>query len=519
MEKLYNGIVLPDGWLQNAQPPSGIMEEIPYLQTPPEVIDVTVGRQLFVDTFLIEETDLQTTYHKAKKHPQNPVFKAEKPWEMEPVPVACPKSGGVWYDEEEKLYRMWYEAGWLRKLAYAQSKDGIHWERPELDTVPGTNIIFHTPELLSIQNAAGEQEQVRGADLRTDSTSFIIDREAPKQERFKMFLRGPSPATSLYDRAIIGTSGDGIHWENLHYTGELGDRSTAFYNPFRRKWVFSMRDYWKSRSRRYFETDDFLRANWDRESVTKWLARDAQDTENPYTDKHISLYNTDVVAYESILLGMFQVWYGPDNLDCLKTGRPKYTELIPMYSRDGFHFARPSRDSIIKCQEESWDWGYIQSVTGGLIVKEDELWLYYVGFAGDESIITDDEIDNGMYANGATGIAVLRRDGFVSVGTEEEGTLLTRLLTAEDTRHLFINAEGTVSAQILWEGGSVSSETVSINSTKKELTFPGFDLGKLRGKTFRIRFTLKNAQLYSFWFSGSETGESGGYLGAGAPKG
>ena len=41
-----------------------------------------VGRQLFVDDFLIEKTDLKRTYHQAQKHPANPVFKAETAEEL-----------------------------------------------------------------------------------------------------------------------------------------------------------------------------------------------------------------------------------------------------------------------------------------------------------------------------------------------------------------------------------------------------------------------------------------------------
>ncbi len=115
---------------------------MPYLINPPRVIDVTVGRQLFVDDFLIEETTLSPVYHKAVKYEGNPVLKAETSWEIAHSPVACPKSGGVWYDEKEHLYKMWYEAGWLHQMAYAVSSDGICWERPDLDLCPGTNKIL-----------------------------------------------------------------------------------------------------------------------------------------------------------------------------------------------------------------------------------------------------------------------------------------------------------------------------------------------------------------------------------------
>ena len=79
MEKLYNNIILRDGFTDNMSDAT----DIPYLKNPPEVIDVSVGRQLFVDDFLIEETNLRPEYHKAKKFEGNPVIYPEKPWEIE----------------------------------------------------------------------------------------------------------------------------------------------------------------------------------------------------------------------------------------------------------------------------------------------------------------------------------------------------------------------------------------------------------------------------------------------------
>src|SRR5690606_13472206 len=81
-ELLYNGIKLPAVW-----PPSNISPDnfgpipVPYLQTPPEVIPIDLGRQLWVDDFLIKETNLKREFHKAVKFEGNPVLKAEKEWE------------------------------------------------------------------------------------------------------------------------------------------------------------------------------------------------------------------------------------------------------------------------------------------------------------------------------------------------------------------------------------------------------------------------------------------------------
>ena len=60
MERLYNNIVLPDIWPpRNQETTLDKPLAVPYLQNKPDVIDISVGRQLFVDDFLIAQTDLQ----------------------------------------------------------------------------------------------------------------------------------------------------------------------------------------------------------------------------------------------------------------------------------------------------------------------------------------------------------------------------------------------------------------------------------------------------------------------------
>ena len=75
-EILYNSIMFDSECINKPND----FEHIEYLENPPEIIDISVGRQLFVDDFLIENTDLTFEYHKAKKYENNPIFKAEMPW-------------------------------------------------------------------------------------------------------------------------------------------------------------------------------------------------------------------------------------------------------------------------------------------------------------------------------------------------------------------------------------------------------------------------------------------------------
>ena len=80
-ETLYNGIVLPDVWPPQRKELKREPMSPPYLKNPPKVIPVDVGRQLLVDDFLIEQSDLQRTFHRATLHQINPVVKADQPWE------------------------------------------------------------------------------------------------------------------------------------------------------------------------------------------------------------------------------------------------------------------------------------------------------------------------------------------------------------------------------------------------------------------------------------------------------
>ena len=513
MEKLYNGIILPDGFAEKQSD----AQNVPYLKNPPEVIDVTVGRQLFVDDFLIEDTALLPEYHKAEKFDGNPILKAETELEIAQSPVACPKSGGVFYDEDEGIFKMWYEAGWLRHMCYATSKDGIHWERPELDVRTGTNLI------LDYEGYEKDRYFVDASYLRPDSTTVFIDYNCPKDEKYKLFLRNPGGKSP----GFAAVSSDGIHFRDFRETGRLFDRSTIFYNPFRKKWVYSIRDSWSGdvtgkngyRARNYRECDDYLDgAAWNVSDVHKWMSCDELDLPNPYIGMPPQLYNVDCVGYESIMLGMFQIMYGPENNICEAAGVPKITELMPMYSRDGYNFSRPCRDSIINASmyKGAWDRGYVQSVGGVTVINGDELWIYYIGFGGDEKYANLHWSENGIYRNGATGLAKLRRDGFVSMNGS--GTLTTRKLTVEGKRSLCVNATGKVSAQILdFEGQMLAcSREFSGDSTMAELIFDGFDVSKLNGTVFRLKFKV-DGKLFAFGFA-DENGNFGGARAAGVVK-
>ena len=150
-ERLYNGITLGSPWPPAYLAPPEHPVRPSYLIDPPVPMPIDVGRQLFVDDFLIESTNLRRTWHQAAYHPANPILRPERPWELRddsaeragtPTnPSAMVFSDGVFYDPKDRLFKMWYMGGYAMYTCLATSPDGIRWTRPEFDVVPGTNIV------------------------------------------------------------------------------------------------------------------------------------------------------------------------------------------------------------------------------------------------------------------------------------------------------------------------------------------------------------------------------------------
>ena len=173
-EILYNGIKLEGEW-----PPTNISAsrepiQVPYLKMRPAVIPIDLGRQLLVDEFLIYENSMKRKFHVPKLHEANPVLSPETDLEMNfgLCPVACPFTDGVFYDSEDGLFKMWYQAGWFDGTAYATSVDGVKWNRTQLDVESGTNRVL--PLRKQIQR---------------DGVGVWYDQDAPnRDERYKMFV-------------------------------------------------------------------------------------------------------------------------------------------------------------------------------------------------------------------------------------------------------------------------------------------------------------------------------------------
>ncbi|MBM79218.1 MAG: hypothetical protein CMJ78_01330 [Planctomycetaceae bacterium] len=532
-ERLDNGIELPDTWPPRREHLPQRLPKPPYLTSPPDVVSIDVGRQLFVDDFLIEQTTMTRRFHQAKYHPANPVLTYDRSWELSKaqggLPTACPYSGGIWYDPAVKKFRMWYMGGYIEHLCLAESEDGIRWTKPNLDVKSGTNIVLW-----------------KGA---TESNSLLMDlNAADPRQRFKYFMTNIGKGWKTEYRH----SPDGIHWSELvWYSGPHGDRTTVFFNPFRKRWVFALRTADRSgarlgRSKKYWETPDITDAatvQWPASAPGQfeadaplWVTAD-RGLDRPRTEIGIApqLYHLDAVAYESLMLGYFSILRGDfhendgDGRDAYP-GRPKCAEVCLGFSRDGFHWHRPTHETFMGISETpgDWNWGNVQSAGNTMVVVGDHLYFYVSGRRGaGGNTAKDSELLHPAYAGCSTGLAVLRRDGFASMDATSPTTLTTRKLKFSGSQ-LFVNtdaAEGELRVEMLDENlkpihpfTKDACIPIKRNKTLQQVTWQGAaDLSAYAGKTVRFRFHLTNGSLYSFWVSPDSSGASNGFVAGGGP--
>jgi len=389
-EVLHNGIRLPRMWPPRLRSFAPTPVTPPYLLDPPAVISIDVGRQLFVDDFLIAATTLKRTFHHATYYGNNPLLTPATEWEKRdsyadrtntpPRPSAMVFSDGVFYDPSARAYKLWYMGGYGTNTCLAVSDDGLAWTRPMLDVRRGTNIVLDS--------------------LARDSNTVWLDHdERDPAQRFKMAM--------YYDKAmVLYSSPDGVHWKQRGRTGPTGDRTTMFYDAFRRKWIFSIRDEDAvfGRMRRYWQTDDFFAGvNWRADEPPYWVASDAEDRRRGDYDVRAQIYTLDAAAYESVLLGLFTMWRGEMN------DREKPNDICVGFSRDGFHWWRPDRDAFIPVSEHvgDWNWANVQSAGGCCLIAGDTLRFYVSGRAGIPG--------TSVAGVCSTGLATLRRDGFASM--------------------------------------------------------------------------------------------------------
>jgi len=175
-------------------------------------------RRLFLDAMVMEESHgLERVFHAAKKYQGNPIFTAETAWEG-----WGPNVGGTVIRHEGKL-RMYYYCisdDDPTLVCMAESKDGIHWVRPNLGLVEWKG---------SKENNIVECSTMVGKLAHPDS---------------------PDRAWISFSNKRLGYSPDGMQWTWELSKGELFSSSDVinwFFDPYRKRMCAT----WKCSNRRH----------------------------------------------------------------------------------------------------------------------------------------------------------------------------------------------------------------------------------------------------------------------------
>ena len=460
-------------------------------------VKIDGARQLFVDDYLVaEKSNIQRELHHPVKHAGNPLLGGDKPWED----ATGDQPGHVVFqivrsDEETGLFRMWY-AGYHRfemengtsvrfPALYAESKDGIHWDKPELGlhTYKGSkanNIIIPAGNLFGLIVEPGDPDPAR-------RYKGIVWHEPEYVPREGYFLY-TSPDGIRWTRESENPLAISLNGYTMPQTG-IGDTSIFRWDCLLETYVCDAKFVLpgKFRCRGMMESDDLM--HWTRPRMT--IYPDKLDHPDSQIYGHLSF------CYESMWLGFLRVMHthvGWKQTTCELTA-----------SRDGRHWYRAGgREEFIPLGEATaWDADYHDPCWDPLLV-DDELWIYYRSVnrhPGDEN----------PGVGHAIGLATLRRDGFVSLNAGETvGTIVTRPLSFSGTR-LFINAEvaqdGWVKAEVRQPGGEplqgyTLDKSVPIRKDLIRAQLAWMDVQDLplsADPHLQLTFEVKNAKLYAFW--------------------
>ena len=235
-------------------------------------------------------------------------------------------------------------------------------------------------------------------------------------------------------------------------------------------------------------SDNFV--NWgDRLLV---LDPDEHEVAGPESDTQF--YGMSVGLYEGMYLG--GVWiYRPGSDGCIDT------QLAA--SRDGLAWERVGNRQVFLPLGPAG--GYADGMvrtTANYITRDDKIYIYYGAVSGPHNGPNHPEKDIKRKGPGFVGLATLRRDGWVSLDADATGgSIVTRPRHPVDSGPLHVNVDarqGELHASLIDERGH------TLPGCEASLTGDLLDgeiawAGPVPSSPVRIKFTLHDAKLYSYW--------------------
>ena len=468
------------------------------------------SKQLFIDDYIIEEIKgAEKILNQPTKHPKNPLLVHDQPWEK----VGGGANGNVMYDEQEKIFKMWYVV-WLPDsskndsqiggFGYAISKDGINWEKPAIND-DGTSAVM-VPKDKGIYAAL---------------TVFKDPVETDPQRRYKLFYSGMADGTDRSLATSVGYSPDGIRFTTEAKNPVIPYSDTqpnCYWDPLSKRYVAYLR-YGPPNTRAIsrIESEDFV--HWSPKVTVFPHVKDKIDL--PRSTK---LYGMRIMPYEGVSIGIITAYHG-ETIQPIPKEQEAWMDKIDLqlaFSRNGLTWSRVGKHGTLDFSKDEdwekvvqeatfmpygkhkvdWDWGQTYVFQKPLIVG-DEIWIYYTGLANRHwASYHGDTIKSGI------GMAKLRLDGWISIDTENEGTMTTKpLVFIGDALEINANAAaGSIAVEAIGTDGKViegfsknDCQAITSDSIRHILKWKGSeDCQLIQARPIKLRFYLKKAKLYSF---------------------
>jgi hypothetical protein len=479
-------------------------------------IDIGSRRELLVDEFLVERFTGEARLQMHRPVRREVVFRADAPWEGNGSAYQSVFSDGdrirIYYRgghhsasaAHQRAPRSW------ETLCLAESADGIHWSRPELGVVE-----FEGSKKNNLLLDSSMVADIGGSPAHT-SVFKDGNPDCPEPERYKIVIVGSKPR-GLY----LMTSPDGIHFalksrEPFMTVGAFDSQNLAFWDSVRGEYRLYHRGFDKG-------VRDVLTCtapDFDHFPEPEWLSYPGSPTMALYTNQIQPYYRAPHIFTGFPMRYNERGWSGPmldlpglDNRLDRGQHHPRYgmtiTDAVFMTSRDGRQFNRWPEAFVRPGprQRESWVygdnfifWGMFESPST-VEDSPDELSLLSV-----EGYWEDEDTAFRRYS--------LRIDGFVSASAPYAGgELVTRPLIFSGGS-LSVNAETSAFGSFQVEIQNAEGEVLpgfsleecepifcdSLDYTVRWRSRAGGDLRALEGRPVRLRFLLRDADLYAFQF-------------------
>lgn len=439
------------------------------------------GKRLVLDSRIVDRVeDARLTVGQITRHPRNPLFREELPWEVRFDNLYA----NVIRDDADGLYKCWYspfledaavqstpsaqratvhypramkQTGGHRLMGvcYAQSRDGLTWEKPLMDIClwkgKPSNILVVGPH----------------------GTGVVKDSHDPDPaRRYKMFY------VVERNSMAVAFSADGLHWSKPTPCPDIrakGDtHNLAFWNPTLNRYVGITR-LWDGRQRLvgHTQSDDFL--HWTQ----------AVDVFHGQPDRQI--YAMPVFAYAGLYLGLPMIFdHKQDRVWCELAWSPDTIQ---------WHRVDEGKPLIGNSPEPgAYDWGCVYAAATPIILDH-EIRLYYGASNGPH---TD-------WRDGFLALATLRPDGFAgyeSLRADAPARLTTHpLIFPSPELCLTADAQGgAVTVAVLDAQGRIVTRSEPVVGNVTDAAVRWLDTAALvaqQGKPLRLQFQLDRARLYA----------------------